>query len=151
MPTKTSFRSPMAAVMWAAAAAVTGCGGSTARIAGKVTHNGEPVGGAEVVMESAKDAAEQYFGLTTADGSLYVGYRDKSGLPPGLWKIRVTHFTLRDGRPLPSGEAGQVLRTSNMAVARTYLFDQELGGGKNVLDLRLEAATNAAGGANVQQ
>jgi len=67
-------------------------------------------------------------------------------LPPGLWKIRVTHFTQRDGRPLPSGEGGQVLRESNRVIARTYLFDQELAGGKNVLELKLEAAAGVSDG-----
>jgi len=144
MPTKIRFRSLILSVMWAAAAAVAGCGGSTARIAGKVTHNGEPVGRAEVVVESATDAAQQFFGVTAEDGSLRVGYRDKSGVPPGPWKIRVTHFTQRDGQPLPSGEGGQALRASDRAVAKTYLFDQELAGGNNVLELKLEAGTLAA-------
>ena len=61
---------------WAAAAVLTGCGGTTAQIGGKVTHQGEPVGGAEVVVESAAGPSLQYFGLTREDGSLYVGYRD---------------------------------------------------------------------------
>jgi hypothetical protein len=151
MQTKASCRSLILGVVWAAAAALTGCGGSTARIAGTVTHNGEPVRGADVVVESVTDAAEQYFGITTDDGSLYVGYRDKSGLPPGRWKIRVTHFTQRDGQPLPSGEAGQALRASNRAFARTYLFDQELAGGRNVLELKLEAASGTVEGSGVQQ
>lgn len=150
MTIKMDYRVPILGVMWLAAAAVTGCGGSTARIAGKVTFNGEPVSRADVVMESATNAAEQYFGGTAEDGSLYVGYRDKSGVPPGHWRIRVTHFTQRDGRPLPSGEAGQTLRASDMAVARTYLFDQELVGGKNVLELKLEAGTLAAAGPTVE-
>jgi hypothetical protein len=141
----------MLGAAWVAAAALAGCGGSAARIAGTVTHNGEPVRGAEVAVESATDAAEQYFGITTEDGSLYVGYRDKPGLPPGQWKIRVTHFMQRDGQPLPSGEAGQALRASNRAVARTYLFDQELAEGKNVLDLKLEAASGTVDGSDVRQ
>ena len=151
MPTKTSGRSLILGVVWLAAAALTGCGGSAARISGKVTHNGEPIRGAEVVVESATDAAEQYFGITAEDGSLYVGYRDKPGVPPGLWKIRVTRFTQGDGQPLPSGEAGQVLRASNRVVARTYLFDQKLAGGKNVIELKLEAATGAVAGSDVRQ
>ena len=151
MQTKTSCRSLILGGVLAAAAALTGCGDSTARIAGTVTHNGEPVRGAEVAIESATETAEQYFGMTTEDGSLYVGYRNKAGVPPGLWKIRVTHFTQRDGQPLPSGEAGQVLRASNRAVARTYLFDQELAGGNNVLDLKLEAASGVIEGSDLRQ
>ncbi len=151
MRTRTSCRSLILGVAWAAAAALTGCGGSAARIAGTVTHNGEPVRGAEVVVELATDATQQYFGMTTEDGSLYVGYRDKPGLPPGQWKIRVTHFTQRDGQPLPGGETGQALRASNRVVARTYLFDQELAGGKNVLDLKLEAASGTVEGSDVRQ
>jgi len=146
MQTKTHWRHLILVGVWAAAAGLSGCSGSVARIAGKVSHNGEPASGAEVVVESATDPAEQYFGTTTEDGSLYVGYRDKPGLPPGLWKIRVTHFTQRDGRPLPSGEGGQVLRESNRVIARTYLFDQELAGGKNVLELKLEAAADVSDG-----
>lgn len=149
MQTMRHSRRLIPVVVWAAAAVLSGCGGSVARIAGKVTHNGEPVSRAEVVVESATDAAQQYFGMTTEDGSLYVGYRDKSGVPPGLWKIRVTHFTQRDGQPLPGGEAGQALRESNRAVARTYVFDQELAGGKNVLELKLEAAAGTADGPQV--
>jgi hypothetical protein len=99
-----------------------------------------------VVLESPTEADEQYYGLTTEDGSLYVGYRDKSGVTPGPWKIRVTHHTQRDGRPLPGGEAGQAFRASNHVVARTYHFDQELAGGRNVLELKLEAAANVTDG-----
>ena len=78
MQTKTFCRSLILGVVWAAAAALTGCGGSTARIARTVTHNGEPVRGAEVAVESATDT-EQYFGITTEDGSLHAGYRNKPG------------------------------------------------------------------------
>jgi hypothetical protein len=138
-------------LVWAAAATLSGCGGSAARITGKVTHNGEPVRGAEVVVESPTAVAEQYFGLTREDGTLYVGYRDKPGLRPGRWRIRVTHHTLRDGRPLPSGEAGQALRGTDQAVARTYLFDQELAGGQNKVELKLEAATSAVAGTGLPQ
>ena len=127
-------------VAWAAAVVLSGCGGSLAQIGGKVTHRGEAVAGAEVVVESAADSRLQYFGRTREDGSLYVGYRDKSGVPVGPCKIRVTHYTLRDGKPLPSGEPGQVLRGSEKALGKIYLFEQALAGGKNVLDLKLEAA-----------
>jgi len=146
MQTRTHCRPLILVAIGAAVAALTGCGGSTARIAGQVTHNGEPVSGAEVVLESPTDAGEQYYGLTTEDGSLYVGYRDKPGVAPGPWKIRVTDHTQRDGRPLPGGEAGQALRASNQVVVRTYLFDQELTGGRNELELKLEAASSVADG-----
>jgi hypothetical protein len=97
-----------------------------------------------VVVESAADSRWQYFGQTREDGSLYVGCRDKSGLPVGPCKIRVTHYTLRDGKPLPSGEPGQVLRGTDKAIGKTYLFEQALAGGKNVLDLKLETAVNVS-------
>jgi hypothetical protein len=129
-------------VAWAAAVVLSGCGGSLAQIGGKVTHRGEAVAGAEVVVESAADSRLQYFGRTREDGSLYVGYRDKPGLPVGRCKIRVTHYTLRDGKPLPSGEAGRAVRESNKSIGRIFLFEQDLANGKNVLDLKLEAAAD---------
>jgi hypothetical protein len=124
------------------ATALTGCGGSLAQLSGKVTHNGEPVNRADVVVESVADASLQFFGMTTEDGALYVGYRDQEGLPPGPCQIRVTHHTLRDGTRLPPGEDGQALRGSNKSIGKIYRFDQDLKAGKNVLDLKLEEAAD---------
>ena len=142
MPTRKAGKFPVLGMAWATAAVLSGCGDPAAQIGGKVTHKGEAVGGAEVVVESVADTSFQYFGVTREDGSLYVGYRDKPGLPVGRCKIRVTHYTLRDGKPLPSGEAGRVLRESNKSIGRTFLFEQDLANGKNTLDLKLEAAAD---------
>jgi hypothetical protein len=146
MQTRTHYR----CLIVVGAMAVAGCGGSVARITGTVSHNGEPVRAADVVVESTADAAQQFFGVTTDDGSLYVGYRDKPGLAPGAWKIRVTQYTLRNGQPLPGGEAGQAIRTSGHVVAKTYLFEQELTGGQNTLELKLEAAASTADASTAQ-
>jgi hypothetical protein len=144
MPTLTQPNFRRFFVLCATALALTGCGSPAARIAGNVTHNGQAVRGAEVVVETAASPAEQYFGMTTDDGSLYVGYRDKPGVPPGAVKIRVTHYTLRNGQPLPVGEAGQALRASDQTLVKTYVFDQELVNGKNTLELKLESAASVA-------
>ena len=124
------------------AVALPGCGGSLAQVTGQVTHNGEPVGKADVVVESVSDTSLQFFGMTSEDGALYVGYRDKDGVPLGPCQIRVTHHTLRDGTRLPPGEEGQALRSSNKSIGKVYRFDQDLKAGKNDLDLKLEEAAD---------
>ncbi|MCL4204738.1 MAG: hypothetical protein KJ000_19855 [Pirellulaceae bacterium] len=124
------------------AVALPGCGGSLAQVTGRVTHNGEPVGKADVVVESVSDTSLQFFGMTSEDGALYVGYRDKDGVPLGPCQIRVTHHTLRDGTRLPPGEEGQALRSSNKSIGKVYRFDQDLKAGKNDLDLKLEEAAD---------
>jgi hypothetical protein len=133
---------PQFLLLSAATMTLAGCGQPAARISGNVTHNGQAVAGAEVVVESAANPEEQFFGMTTDDGSLHVGYRTKPGVPPGAVKIRLTHATQRNGQPLPAGEAGQALRASDQALVKTYIFDQTLVNGNNVLELKLESAAS---------
>ncbi|MBW3599471.1 MAG: hypothetical protein KY475_19640 [Planctomycetes bacterium] len=122
------------------AAAGAGCGPPVARVEGAVTHQGQPVSNADLMLVQHDNPARQFFGATGEDGEIYVTYQDAQGAPPGRYAIHVTHAVLRDGRPLPPGEEGAVLRDSPQAVGRTYVFEQELDAGVNVLHLKLENA-----------
>ena len=72
-------------------------GGAGSRETSRTT--GKRSAGRKSSWKQSASPAEQYFGLTTDDGSLYVGYRDKPGVPPGAVKIRVTHYLQRNGQP----------------------------------------------------
>ena len=120
------------------AAAAGGCGEPAAQVQGRVTHNGSPVAGADVMLSAVEDPRRQFFGATGEDGTIHVSYGEQSGAPPGTYTIRVTHVMLRDGSPLPPGEEGEALRNSPRAVERTFLFERDLSTGANPLDLKLE-------------
>jgi hypothetical protein len=122
------------------ALAAPGCGSSDAVVQGKVTRQGQPVASAEVAFEKKDDPNQQFFGVTGEDGSLFVTYRDREGLPPGSYTIRITSTTQRDGQPLPGGEEGAVLRQSGNIVTRVYRFEKDVAAGDNQLDLKLEDA-----------
>ena len=119
-------------------AAAGGCGEPAAQVQGRVTHNGSPVAGADVMLAGAEDGGRQFFGTTGEDGTIYVSYGEQSGIPPGAYVVRITHAMLRNGSPLPPGEEGEALRNSLRAIERTFVFERALSAGANPLDLKLE-------------
>ncbi|MCA9155210.1 MAG: carboxypeptidase regulatory-like domain-containing protein [Planctomycetales bacterium] len=115
-----------------------GCGNPMATVTGHVTQNGQPVANATVAIFSPTDSSRQYFGATSADGTLFVTYGEDQGMPPGQYTVRVSHSTLADGQPVPPGEEGAALSAAGKVVPHIYLFDQELTAGRNSLELALE-------------
>jgi len=132
---------PIGWLCWAMSMSI-GCGGTVATVTGKATLGGQPVGGAEVVVESTSDPSESFFGMTTEDGSVFASYGTESGMPVGHYKVHVTYFTQRNGQPLPAGEEGQALRQAGRAIGKVYTFEHDFVTGKNELDLKREEATN---------
>lgn len=106
-----------------AAMVITGCGGSSVKVTGTVKAGGEPVEGAEVIFKSEADEGQQFVGVTTEGGQLYVGGDD--GVPKGKYEITIKHYVLPDGRPLPEGEEAEELKDSGKAklVTKTYKRD----------------------------
>lgn len=115
-----------------------GCGNPMATVTGHVTENGQPVANATVAIFSPTDSSRQYFGATSADGTLFVTYGEDQGMPPGPYTVRISHSTLADGQPVPPGEEGAALSAAGKVVPHIYVFDKELTAGQNSLDLALE-------------
>jgi hypothetical protein len=138
------IRIAASAALWSGPAlltlALSGCSGPDAVVQGKVTRQGQPVASAEVAFAAKDDPNQQFFGVTDSGGALFLTYRDRKGLPPGPYTIRITSVTQRDGQPLPSGEEGAVIRQSGNAVTQIYVFEKDLVVGDNNLDLKLEEA-----------
>lgn len=120
-----------------------GCGGPVGTVSGKLTWQGQPVAGADVMLENTENQSHTFFGTTLDDGSLHVSYRTGTGLPPGSYKVRVTYFTTKDSKPLPSGEAGQVAKVSGGAESKAVQFEAVINAGANNISLDLENAPTA--------
>lgn len=91
----------MAAWLIAVAALVApGCGGreKIARVAGRVTLDGQPLGGAQIVFENVALGVSVNVPLA-ADGTYTARTYDAAGLPPGTY-----HIAVRPGE-FGSGEA----------------------------------------------
>ncbi len=119
------------------AAWLSGCGVPTGQVTGTVTWNQKPVPGAELIFESTADPKEQFFGRGDDQGKYHVGYRTLTGLPVGRYKVTITHFTLPDGKPLPGGEKGNILRNEGKAVPLVFTFEEEISQGRATLDFDL--------------
>ena len=117
--------------------ALGGCGPPSGQVAGKVTFKGQPAAGAELKFQSASNADEQFSGIAGDDGAYVLSYRTLEGLPPGRYNVTITHFTLPGGKPLPAGEAGEVLKSAEKAVKANYVFEQEIVAGPNSIDFEL--------------
>jgi hypothetical protein len=107
------------------------------QVSGKVLLSGLPVGGAELRFQSTASQDDVYYGLSRPDGSYSVSYRMYTGLPVGMYRVLVTHFTLPGGKPLPPGEEGDLLKYDAKTVQTQYLFVQQVTAGQNVLDFEL--------------
>ena len=124
---------------------LAGCSASVAQLDAKVTLRSAAVAGAEVLVEPESSGKGTLYGVTKDDGSCVFDWGGRSGLAPGKYKIVVTHYEATDGKALPTGEEGQVLKQSGKAPRRQYEFHRELQLGKNSLALALEQAEIPAG------
>lgn len=120
--------------------ALGGCGGAVGQPTGKIVWNGQPVAGAELMFESDRDAALQFFGRSGDDGVYQLSYRTFKGVPVGHYKVTVTGTFLPGGKPLPTGEAGVALRSSGKAARRAFLFERDVAAGSSTIDLDLGKA-----------
>lgn len=115
----------------------SGCGTSVGTVGGKVTLKSQPVTAGEIVFRSREVAENEFFGEIIQDGTYHVSYRTKGGLPPAKYEISITHYTQRNGKPLPEGEKGVVLRSEGRVRKNLYVFEKDIAAGKNELDFEL--------------
>lgn len=106
----------------------------------KVVHQGEPVVGAEVLIEPDTSGQGSVFGITSDDGTCAFDWGERDGLVPGKYRISVTQFEGTDGKSLAGSEEGQAQIQGGQAVRKNYLFRQELTAGEATLSLSLESA-----------
>ena len=113
-----------------------GCGSPTARATGTVTLAGKTLEGAEITFE--RDGSPEYsvHGKVGPGGRFYLYYPSSQGMPPGKYRIVLTRYTLPNGKPLPSGEEGEALRSDESRVNKRMIrFERDLSAGNNSLDL----------------
>ncbi len=116
---------------------LAGCSKPVGQVTGKVTLKGEPVAGADVMFQSVAEANDQFFGNSGEGGAYAVSYREYKGLPVGSYRVVVTRFTQTDGKSLPGGEQGRVLKTTGNVAKKAYQFEKEIAAGDNTLDFEL--------------
>lgn len=115
-----------------------GCGAPLGQATGKVTWKGTPAARADVVFTPEADPDAAVFGVSGPDGTYHLDYARKRGVLAGKCKVTITWFTLRDGKPLPDGEAGAALRGDDEKVLRhVYEFDKAVAAGPNPIDFEL--------------
>jgi hypothetical protein len=136
------FRGPSAAAAGSLAllllVGLAGCGGSLGQVTGKITHQGQSVGRAEVVFSLENEPAEVFYGASNDEGVYALDVTAKDGLPPGKYDVVVTDYTLPGGQALPAGEAGASLRDSDRVVVRRTKLSKDVAAGDNQIDLKLE-------------
>jgi hypothetical protein len=117
---------------------VAGCSGSVGQPTGRVTLRGVAVSGAELTFLPAADPDAVATGVTDGDGKYRLDYGGKRGVAAGKATVRIVHWTLPNGKPLPAGEEGAALKADETkAVRTTYLFEKEVPAGSGTLDFEL--------------
>jgi hypothetical protein len=116
---------------------LAGCGSSTGKVQGRVTLDGKAAAGAQVEFRSEVNQKVRCSALALENGVYQVDYGIWDGLPVGSCRITVTHYTLRDGSPLPEGEEGNALRDTNKVLKKRVEFFEELASGVNQVDLEI--------------
>lgn len=115
-----------------------GCGNSTGQATGKVTWKGVPVEGAELTFAPVAAPEATIHGASGPDGVYHLNYLKDGGLPAGNYRVTVTAYTLRSGKPLPGGEEGSALRgDEGKVVKHTYAFERAVVAGANTHDFEL--------------
>lgn len=118
---------------------VCGCGSEPlASLTCRVTREGQPQPHAEVLISGSGDAPASILGVSMQDGTCVFDLGGRRGLPPGEYRITVTHYERADGGPVPGGEEGQALKAEGKLVKKQLLFLRTLAAGANSLDLKLE-------------
>jgi hypothetical protein len=109
---------------FAALAAAVGCSGgnsgSFATVSGTVTHNGAPINGAKVnffsTVESGGKKGDTYSALTDSNGKYLLATVGKDpGIPPGMYKVTITKFDVKDGVPKEIADDPGQMEASGMA------------------------------------
>jgi hypothetical protein len=130
-----------------AALVLSGCGGSQSTVRGQVTFKGAPVPQADLLFEG-EGGAVSVSGRSDDDGTYYLNYPNGRGMASGRYRVRITQYVLPQGKKLPAGEEGAVLRNDpEKTQRRVYEFEVEvrpganehnfeLSQGKGVTDLR---------------
>ncbi len=119
-------------------ALVAGCGGALATPSGKVTLNGEPVADVSLTFLPAANPDAVASGVTGADGLYRLDFGTKRGLATGKCTVRITRYTLKNGKPLPGGEQGTALKNDDKKSVRiTYVFEKDVTAGDATLDFEL--------------
>lgn len=121
--------------------AFVGCGGSTARISGKVLLNGEPVPSADIEFVPKEDDSQNFRGVLLEDGSYAIDYGPAGAMPIGDYLVKVTLYRTRNGKPLPEGEEGEVLKSSGKVQVLRYVLELPVTGSSSSADLLLEKGT----------
>ena len=97
----------------------------------------QPVDGAEIVFTSQGESAQSFFGVSGSDGAYQLDLTGMDGIPAGTYQVTVTWWALKDGRPLPEGEEGQVLKNGGAAVKQTESFTKNVVAGPNAMSFEL--------------
>ena len=117
--------------------ALAGCG-SVGTPSGRVTMNGQPVVGAEIVIWSEAKPDAPIAGLTNTEGKYQLDLAGKSGVPVGKCRVEITHYTLLNGKPLPGGEEGVALKNNEKkALKALYTFEKDIATGPLAMDFEL--------------
>jgi hypothetical protein len=117
---------------------LAGCGGSVGHPTGRVALRGTPVAGAELTFLPTSDPDAVATGVTDVDGKYRLDYGGKRGVAAGKVTVRVVHYTLPNGKPLPAGEEGAALKADETKALRTtYVFERDIAAGAGSLDFEL--------------
>jgi hypothetical protein len=123
---------------------VGGCSKPLGQATGTVTFKGTPVAGADIAFESTSSPDDTAYSVSSEGGAYTLDYRTRTGLPAGTYKVTITRYTLRNGKPLPGGEEGAAIKgDEGRVVQRSYVFEIELAAGANPRDFELTQGTEA--------
>jgi hypothetical protein len=90
---------------------VAGCGegvgiSGLAPVQGKVTLDGQPLSGAQVVFVPVDPAGRASVGATDGDGNYEIVTNTDKGAMPGSYRVAVSYLVRPDGSPITSVEEG---------------------------------------------
>jgi hypothetical protein len=115
--------------------AAAGCSAPTGQVTGKITLKKKPVPHADLRFEPAGGDVF-YRGLSDDDGTYYVDYKNRGGLPAGAYKVVVTYHTYRN-KLLPPGEKGDSLKNEEETIAQEIIFEKTVAAGANEFHFEL--------------
>jgi hypothetical protein len=96
---------------------LAGCGGGSGggpTVKGKVLSNGQPVAGAEVVLESStgKGNPKQYFARTDDAGNFEIKAFGKNSVQPGTYAVLISLWLDKKTKKVPSAEDFEQLKAA---------------------------------------
>lgn len=119
-----------------------GCG-KRVNVTGKVLENGKPIAQAELRLASESDATLFVSGISDQNGVYMLDTAGKRGIPPGRYKVSITWWRLRDGKPLPEGEAGSALRGTSKVRSFSAELSTEIKADSSSVDLDVTGKVQA--------